>query len=91
MAKQGVKTRELGEELVKRNSRQSENYIIRYDHGNSSDPHVAAIKGYYSDNHNEKVKNENRLTDIDIMIADTQNNIKSRKCDPEAVEYISIP
>ena len=73
MSNQGKITEKIGKSLVNSN-RQKGQYEIYYDHGDSSKPNVAAIKGYYSSD--GTVKNENRLTDIDIMIADKNKNIQ---------------
>jgi hypothetical protein len=43
-----------------------EQYFVVYDHGDpDQDPHVAAVQGFYGD----QVSNQNRLADIDILVA----------------------
>ncbi|MFO8145166.1 MAG: hypothetical protein R6T89_05520 [Candidatus Syntrophosphaera sp.] len=49
------------------------NYTVYYDHGDPTEhSNVAAIKGFLG----EKVKNENRLADVDVMVADEDRGIK---------------
>lgn len=54
----------LAEEIAK--SSQCQGWLVYYDHGGrSEDPWVAAVKGFYG----ETVTNENRLADVDAIIA----------------------
>lgn len=48
-----------------------ENYLVYYDHGDSRLPNVVAIKGFYG----KSVKNLNRLTDVDILVAKPDGKI----------------
>ncbi len=48
-------------------------YIVYYDHGDpAKHDNVAAIKGFIGG----EVKNENRLADVDVMVADEDHNIR---------------
>lgn len=70
---QGVWTSRFGEWLthyLKELSGHRE-YLVYYDHGDSQKPNVAEIKGFYG----QSVKNRNRLTDIDIMVANQNRDI----------------
>lgn len=47
-----------------------QNYSVYFDHGDKEKfPNVAAIKGFYGD----QVTNRNRLADIDVMVANDDN------------------
>ena len=47
-------------------------YTVYYDHGiKTDDPNVAAIKGFFGD----QVNNKNRLADIDVMVANIDKEI----------------
>jgi len=48
-----------------------ENYLVYYDHGDSRLPNVVAIKGFYG----KSVKNLNRLTDVDVLVAKPDGKI----------------
>lgn len=63
-------------------------HIIYYDHGvTSENVNVVACKGFYGD----EVKNANRLTDIDLIIADSDGvlkvliEIEERYCSPKKI------
>ena len=72
--KAGEKTGQFGLWLTEyvRSELSDKNYTVYYDHG---DPQkyriVAAIKGFIG----EEVRNENRLTDVDVMVADEKGDI----------------
>ena len=67
--KPGKKTGIFGKELYEK----YKNHIIFYDHGDASkNDNVVACKGICGN----KVKNVYRLTDIDIMIADSKRVLK---------------
>ena len=65
--KHGCHTGRLGEWLSQkfRDTPYLQYYQLYYDHGVSSSPNVAAIKGFFG----ERVSNKNRLADIDLLIA----------------------
>jgi hypothetical protein len=66
--KHGVATGEFGRWLAQEVSRSSQcqGYLVYYGHGQQSeDPRVAEIKGFYG----KRVTNENRLADVDAIIA----------------------
>lgn len=70
---QGVWTSRFGEWLTQYLKKLSghREYLVYYDHGDSQKPNVAEIKGFYG----QSVKNRNRLTDIDIMVANQNRDI----------------
>ena len=70
---QGKYTAQFGMWLTDyvRGKSEYEDYLIYYDHGDSRLPNVAAIKGFYG----ESVKNLNRLTDVDILVAKPDGKI----------------
>jgi hypothetical protein len=66
--KDGVATGEFGRWLADEITKCSrcQGYLVYYDHGEpSEDPRVAAVKGFYG----ETVTNENRLADVDAIVA----------------------
>ena len=48
-----------------------EDYLVYYDHGDSQKSNVVAIKGFCG----KSVTNQNRLADIDIMVANPKKEI----------------
>ena len=66
--KSGIETGKFGRWLADEVAKSSryQGCLVYYDHGNpGEDPRVAAIKGFYG----ETVTNENRLADVDVIIA----------------------
>jgi hypothetical protein len=73
--KPGKRTGQFGRWLTEyiRSEHPNKNYTVYYDHGDpEKHDKVAAIKGFMG----EEVKNENRLTDVDVMVADEDRGIK---------------
>lgn len=64
--KKGIKTAALGQWLTRSmvSSGSGDEYQVFYDHGDSREPNVVAIKGFYG----EEVTNLNRLADVDIIV-----------------------
>ena len=70
-SKAGKRTEEFGLWLTQ-NLRMSEQYSVLYDHGDKQENlSVAAIKGFFGD----KVTNSNRLTDVDVLVANNNEVI----------------
>jgi len=72
--KAGEKTGQFGLWLTEyiNEERTKKDYLVYYDHGDPTrHDNVKAIKGFVG----EKVKNANRLTDIDVLVANRNNEI----------------
>jgi len=70
----GERTGQFGLWLTEylREEREEKNYIVYYDHGDPTQhDNVKAIKGFSGD----EVRNENRLTDIDVLVANQNREI----------------
>lgn len=72
MSKHGEKTGIFGKDLYQYCKEIYPSLSVYYDHGNKeADPNVVAAMGYYG----EKVRNNNRLTDVDILIGSQDKHI----------------
>ena len=72
MSKQGEKTGVYGKYLYQYCKETHPWLTVYYDHGNKeTDTHVAAAMGFYG----EKVRNRNRLTDVDIIVGSCNKKI----------------
>jgi hypothetical protein len=72
--KSGEKTGQFGLWLTEyiNEERSEKDYLVYYDHGDQARyDNVKVIKGFIG----EKVKNANRLTDIDVLVANQENEI----------------
>lgn len=73
--KPGEKTGQFGRWLTEyiQSELPDKNYTVYYDHGDPTKySKVAAIKGFLG----EEVRNENRMADVDVMVADEDRGIK---------------
>ena len=97
-SKHGVATGEFGRWLAQQVSSSSrcQGYLVYYDHGDkSADPRVAAVKGFSG----ERVSNENRLADVDVIVAKPDGEvvllveIEERKVAPKKLlgDLMAIP
>ena len=69
--KHGKMTEQFGLWL-KKHLETNKKYSVFYDHGSPlEDPSVVVIKGFYGD----KVTNRNRLADVDVMVANTDQEV----------------
>jgi hypothetical protein len=83
--KQGENTGNFGEEITRKYKNK---YKIFFDHGNkNTNDNVVRCKGFYG----KEVKNNNRLTNIDLIIADSNGvirvliEIEERYCSPKKI------
>jgi hypothetical protein len=87
--KQGQETGAFGRWLTDylRHPANREGSRVYYDHGDSSEPNVVAIKGFFG----AQVSNLNRLADVDVMVVSRDQRarllveIEERDCSPKKI------
>ena len=85
--KQGYDTGQLGRWLEEQFAKEIalRPYQFYYDHGESSSPHVGAVKGFFGN----KISNANRLADVDFAVVEPNGEavllveIEERKSQPK--------